>query len=230
MFLKLKFEKKDSPMHRLDPRSKLLLAMALMSFAFSAQMYIQLSLFAVICLISVIGKVSRVFFKIVFSSATVLVFIFTLNYLYSGVAYAIEISLRFLNLISIFSSILLTTTPDELGLALDALRLPSSFSFILVSAARVTHTIAREAEEISQAYTARGGVAGEGIIDKLNAYRAIFIPLISISIRRSLTMAESLEMRAFGAAKRTSFRELKMGSSDLLVILISVAILAIRIS
>ncbi len=229
MLLRLKFEKKDSPMHKLDPRSKLLLGIALMSFAFSSQIYLQLVLFVSVSLISVIGKVGRAFFKIVISSATVLIFIFALNYIYAGITYAIEISLRFLNLISIFSAILLTTMPDELGLALDACKLPSTFSFILVSAAKVTHTIAREADEISLAYTARGGIAGRGIFDRLRAFRVIFIPLVAISIRRSLTMAEALEVRAFGTAKRTSYRELRLGFRDMLVIIISLSLLVIRV-
>lgn len=229
MLLRFKFEKKDSLMHKLDPRAKLLLAIALMSFAFTEKIYIQLIVFAMIVIISALGRVSRAFIKIAISSMPVFLLIFILNYLYSGLEYAMEISLRFLNLISISSAIFLTTMPDELGLALDACRLPQRFSFILVSAARFIHTISREAEEISQAYIARGGVAGEGIVDRFRSFKAILIPLIAISIRRSLTMAEALEMRAFGAAKKTSLRELKMGFKDIVVILISLALLIIRI-
>ncbi len=230
MLLKLKFEKKDSFMHKLDPRAKLLLALALASFAFTEQIYIHLLIFLSIILISALGKVVKAFIKIAFSTLPMFIFIFSLNYLYSGFEYAFSISFRFLNLIFIFSAIFLTTTPDELGLALNACMIPQSFSFILVSAARFMHLISREADEITQAYAARGGAAGRGVVDRLKVYKAILIPLIVISIRRSVTMAEALEMRAYGAAKRTSLREIKIGNRDALAVLISIILIIIRIA
>lgn len=230
MLLRFKFERKNSFMHKLDPRAKLLLAIALASYTFTEKIYIHFLIFLSVILISGIGKVIKNFIKIALSSLPIFIFIFSLNYLYSGLEYAISISLRFLNLILISSAIFLTTTPDELGLALNVRGLPQSFSFILVSAARFMHLISREADEISQAYIARGGSLGKGILDKLKVYKAILIPLIAISIRRSLTMAEALEIRAYGTARRTSLREIKIGQRDILVLLISLILISIRIT
>jgi energy-coupling factor transport system permease protein len=230
MLLKFKFEKRNSFMHKLDPRAKLFLGIALASFTFAEKLYIHFLIFLFVILISWLGKVVKAFLKIAFSSLFMFIFIFSLNYLYSGLEYALAISLRFLNLIFIFSAIFLTTTPDELSLALNVLGIPQSFSFILASAARFLHLISREAEEISQAYIARGGATGNDIIDRLKVYKAILIPLITISIRRSLTMAEALEMRAYGAAKRTSLKELKISKRDVGIILISLVLIATQIA
>ncbi|MEM2924305.1 MAG: energy-coupling factor transporter transmembrane component T [Methanocellales archaeon] len=230
MLLKIKFERKKSFIHKLDPRAKLLLAIALASYTFIEQIYIHILIFILIILISTLGKVMKTFIKIAFSSLPIFIFIFSLNYLYLGLEYSLMISLRFLNLILIFSAIFLTTTPDELSLALNARGIPQSFSFILISAVRFMHLISREADEITQAYIARCGKVGSNFVDRLRVYKSILIPLIAISIRRSITMAEALEMRGFGTSKRTSLREMKIGPRDVLVILISIFLIATRIA
>ncbi len=56
------------------------------------------------------------------------------------------------------------------------------------------------------------------------------IPLVTISIMRSHSLAEALEMRAFGSGKRTMLEEFVMVERDWLVIFLSLLIVGLSLS
>jgi energy-coupling factor transport system permease protein len=63
-------------------------------------------------------------------------------------------------------------------------------------------------------------------LGRIRNYIPILIPLIVSSIRRSLELAEAMESRAWGATKnRTNLYVLKMHKGDLVLIVITLAIL-----
>jgi energy-coupling factor transport system permease protein len=140
-------------------------------------------------------------------------------------------TLRFIVLIESFSIFFLTTSPDNLGLALEQARVPYEFSFAFTTAVRFVPVLAEEAQTIMDAQKARGLELERGnFLKRIRNYIPILVPLIVSAIRRSLELAEAMESRAWGATKkRTNLYTLKMHRGDFVLLAITVGILALAI-
>jgi len=94
--------------------------------------------------------------------------------------------------------------PERLAGALLALRVPYPAAFALITGARWVPLAAREIAELRDGARARGIGAG-GRWAELRSWRLLVVPLLVSSIRRGLTLAESMEARGFtGTARHTS--------------------------
>jgi energy-coupling factor transport system permease protein len=136
-------------------------------------------------------------------------------------------SLRFVVLMTSFSIFFLTTSPDDLGLALEQSHVPYEFCFAFTTAVRFVPVLAREAQTIMDAQKSRGlELEKGGFMKRIRNYVPILIPLIVSSIRRSLELAEAMETRAFGAKKhRTSLYALKITREDTLTLILCLVFL-----
>jgi energy-coupling factor transport system permease protein len=139
-----------------------------------------------------------------------------MNLTYSLVLYSSSLAFRFIVLMSSFSIFFLTTSPDDLSLALQQSRIPYEFCFAFTTAIRFVPVLANEAQTIMDAQKSRGLELERGnFLRRIRNFIPILIPLIVGAIRRSLELAEAMESRAFGAKKeRTSLYILKMRRSD----------------
>jgi energy-coupling factor transport system permease protein len=99
---------------------------------------------------------------------------------------------------------------------------PFDFAFTLAMATRYVPTLAQETQTIMDAQMSRGLELQKGnIVKQVRNYVPILIPLIVSSIRRALSIAESLESRAFGSTKeRTYLHVLRMAKKDWLAVLL----------
>jgi energy-coupling factor transport system permease protein len=124
-----------------------------------------------------------------------------------------------------FSIFFLTVHPDDLAQALIRLHVSFDFAFTISMATRYVPTLAIEAQTISDAQMARGLELQQGnMLKRIRNLIPIIIPLIISSIRRALSIAESLESRAFGSTKkRTYLKILKMAKKDYFVMLVITA-------
>jgi energy-coupling factor transport system permease protein len=140
-------------------------------------------------------------------------------------------SLRFVILMTAFSLFFLTTSPDDLGLALEQSHIPYEFSFAFTTAVRFVPVLATEAQTIMDAQKARGlELEKGGFIRRIRNYIPILVPLIVGAIRRSLELAEAMESRAFGAKdQRTNLHILTISKADLFALVFSVVLLGISI-
>lgn len=93
--------------------------------------------------------------------------------------------------------------PERLAGALLALRVPYPAAFALVTGARWVPLVGREIAELRDGARARGIGAG-GRLAELRSWRLLVVPLLVSSIRRGLTLAESMEARGFSGAARRS--------------------------
>jgi len=162
------------------------------------------------------------------------VFGYFFHYTYVGeslLEYSLTMSLRFLVLVESFSIFFLTTSPDHLGLALEQSRVPYEFTFAFTTAVRFVPVLAEEAQTIMDAQKARGLELERGnFLKRVRNYIPILIPLIVSAIRRSLELAETMESRAWGASpKRTNLYVLKVKLGDLVLIVLTVAFLAVGV-
>ncbi len=230
VFKAFEYRRGATILHRIDPRSKLVYLILFTSLVVYftnpiALLIIFLSFLPMVYL----GKISARWSQSLRGSLFFIVFIFIFNFAptayYSGslldaAVSAIAMSLRFLNLISVFSIFFLTTSPEDLTQSMVQLKIPYDYALTFNMAMRFVPTLSREAQYIMDAQRSRGLEMEKGnFISRIRNYVPVLIPLIISSFRRAELVADAMESRAFGASKkRTSLYVLKMGRGDFLFI------------
>ena len=244
----------DSPIHRLDPRVKIVLALLYIVIVFLCSNVLSMAL--LLASAFVIVALSRIPLKIVLKSIKPIIFIiaFTgiINIFWTdqgtllidwgfikiyleGVVNALFLIVRIIMLI-IGSSILLTytTTPIALTDGIERLLSPlkkiglpvHDFAMIMTIALRFIPTLMEEADKIMNAQKARGADFTNGsLIQRAKALIPILIPLFSSSIRHALDLATAMECRCYkGGEGRTRMKILKCQSSDICALLLVIAL------
>jgi energy-coupling factor transport system permease protein len=159
-------------------------------------------------------------------------FIFVMNAIFgTPLASALAFTTRFFAIMSAFSFFFMTTSADDLGLALEQIHVPYSIAFTFTTAVRLVPTMAIDAQTVVDAQRSRGLELDKGnFIKRIKNYIPILIPLIISAIRRSVELAEALESRAFGATeKRTAIVTLRMRAADYCVIIATMGGLAFAV-
>lgn len=231
MFEGFKFTKLSTPLHNLDPRAKFLLTIGFFAAALLFQnLYALLTVFLIQLPLVVVARSTRRWLRSMKGGALLAVLIFGMNFI-TGTTFAFSLSMtiRFLALISSFSIFFMTTSPDDLGLALESMKVPYTLCFTFTTAVRLVPTMAVDAQTVVDAQRSRGLELDRGnLLKRVRNYVPILIPLIVNAIRRSVELAEALESRAFGSTeKRESLITLKMKPSDYLTILATLAFVAV---
>ena len=243
VFEGFRFRHMTSPIHRLDPRVKFLYVLAMFVVAlFFIEFLPLLGLFFLQVPFVLVAGVRREWLRslrgAVFLVTMIFVFNFVFGYFYHTYSssavlleFSLAMSLRFLVLVESFSIFFLTTSPDHLSLALEQTHVPYEFTFAFTTAVRFVPVLAEEAQTIMDAQKARGLELERGnFLKRVRNYIPILIPLIVSAIRRSLELAEAMESRAWGATnKRTNLYVLKMKKGDLVLIILTVAFLAVAV-
>jgi energy-coupling factor transport system permease protein len=226
-----KFTKIDSPIHRLDPRSKFILTLGFFAVSLLfTNIYVLLILFIIqipgVLLAKSVVRWLRTMRGGLFFGA----FILIMNLIFqTSLVTSLAFTVRWFAIMSSFSFFFMTTSADDLGLALDQIHVPYSISFTFTTAVRLVPTMAVDAQTVVDAQRSRGLELDKGnFLKRIRNYIPILIPLIISAIRRSVELAEALESRAFGATeKRTVIVRLRMRLADYLVILATTAGLAL---
>ncbi len=236
-----KFSSLKTPVHLLDPRTKFLLVIAVIipSLLF-ASIYVMLALLLVQLPLLLLGKVARRWALSLRAGVFLSTLIFVVNLFTGSLFSAIALTLRFLVLLTAFSLFFMTTSPDDLGLALDKvgvvrwlskrwLGYPNALSFTFTTAVRLVPTMAVDAQTVVDAQRSRGLELDKGnLLRRIRNYVPILIPLLLIAIRRSLELAEALESRGFpGREGRTSLFQLKLRTADYAIIAPSLVAIAL---
>jgi energy-coupling factor transport system permease protein len=188
----------------MDPRPKFLIALTIfvLSLIYVNVLVLLVLLMAQVPLVYT-SKSMRRWLGSMRGGTVLAAMIFLMNFLTgSTLVFSATMTLRFLVLVSAFSIFFMTTSPDDLGLALERIGLPYTLSFTFTTSVRLVPTIAIEAQTIVDAQRSRGLELDRGsLIERVRKYIPILIPLIVSAIRRSTELAEALESRAFGAVK-----------------------------
>jgi energy-coupling factor transport system permease protein len=237
----LKFRKVYSPIHNLDPRIKFVYVCVIFVVAIIfGELLPLIVLFMMQIPFVLLAGVQREWLRSLRGAAFLATIIFLTNFLFAyfgarGLAESLEnaaaMTLRFIVLIESFSIFFLTTSPDNLGLALEQARVPYEFSFAFTTAVRFVPVLAEEAQTIMDAQKARGLELERGnFLKRIRNYIPILVPLIVSAIRRSLELAEAMESRAWGATKkRTNLYTLKLHRGDFVLLAITIGILALAV-
>jgi energy-coupling factor transport system permease protein len=235
-----KFSTLKTPVHLLDPRTKFLIVIAVVVPALLfANIYVMIALLVSQVPLLVLGRVARRWALSLRAGVFLSALIFVVNLFTGSYLSAIALTLRFLVLLTSFSLFFMTTSPDDLGLALDRigavrwlsrkwLGYPNALSFTFTTAVRLVPTLAVDAQTVVDAQRSRGLELDRGnLLKRVRNYIPILIPLLLIAIRRSLELAEALESRGFpGKEGRTSLFQLKLRPVDYAIIALSLVAIA----
>ena len=205
-----KFLKRNSLIHRLDPRTKLLFALV---YTINALMFTEIVPLIIVFLsllpFILLGKLLRQWIKSIRSLAFLYIFIIIINTLFindNGFSFSLAMIIRITIMISAFSLFFLTVDPNDLALSLISMKVPYEFAFSFSLAFRFVPTIAIEAQNIIDSQQSRGyEMQKKGIISQIRNLFPLLVPLIIGSIKRAFNVAEALESRAFGSKKERTF-------------------------
>ncbi len=220
-----------SPIHRLDPRTKIILATLFIIAVFVAVNPVSFLLLTVLTLVLI--AISRISFKVILKSIKPIVFIllFTalinifmtkgegtpllsfwiINIYEEGIARAVMMALRVIILI-VGTSILLTytTSPISLTDGLESLLYPlkkinvpvHTFAMMMSIALRFIPTLVEETEKIMNAQKSRGADFTSGsLVQRAKALIPLLVPLFVSSFKRAEELATAMECRCYRGDK-----------------------------
>ncbi len=227
-----KFMKKDSFIHNLDPRAKLIFALI---YSISALLFTEIIPLILIFLslipLILAGKLIKQWLKSIQGLSYLILIIIIMNTFFLSLSFAISMIIRICIMVSAFSIFFLTSDPNDLALSLISMKFPYEFAFSLSLAFRFIPTIATEAQNIIDAQQSRGyEMQKSGLINQIKNLFPLLIPLIICSIKRAFNVAEALESRAFGSKKeRTYYYTIKYSFKDWIFTLYLLSFLIISI-
>ena len=227
-----KFQKKNSFIHNLDPRAKLLFSIV---YSISALLFTEmvplLILFLTLIPLIFLGKMFKEWMRSIRGLSSLILIIIVLNTYFISLAYAISMIIRIFIMITAFSIFFLTVHPNDLALSLISMKVPYEFAFSFSLAFRFVPTIAIEAQNIMDAQQSRGyEMKQTGLINQIKNLFPLLVPLIVSSIKRAFNVAEALESRAFGTIKnRTYYYSIKYSVKDWMFTIYLFLILVISI-
>ena len=220
-----------SPLHRLDPRTKIILAVLFILIVFIASN--PASFFLVFLFTIALVGIGRISFKVILKSIKPLVFVLIFTSLINvfmtkgeaeplfqlgivkiyteGLIKAVFMSLRVVLLI-IGTSMLLTYTTSPIALTdgiesllspLKYIGLPvHSFAMMMSIALRFIPTLIEETEKIMNAQKSRGADFSEGgLIKRAKALIPLLVPLFVSAFKRADELATAMECRCYRGDK-----------------------------
>ncbi len=240
----------DSPVHRLDPRLKMVVALVLMALPFAAP-GVMSSLLLVAAIVAIARLSAAPLRALLGTLRTVFwlgLFMFFFYFFttpgqpllaWRGVAVTWEGTVRGavqiyrLCLLVIISSLLtFTTSPGQLAQGLEASLRPLSrvgvpireLALVLTIALRFVPTLVDQVDKITKAQRARGAdFHSWKPWQRVKAWVPIFVPIFVAAFRRADDLATAMEARGFrGARRRTHLRELSLTREDLVAAIVVV--------
>ncbi len=233
----------ESPIHRLDPRMKLILALAFIVVVFMVHTLAGYALvFGFIFMVSRLAKIPfkmlmkglrplRMILVLTFllnlfftSGKTVLLHFWVITITREALRQAAFYSLRLVFLVMGTSLLTLTTSPVALSDALELLLSPlkkihfpaHELAMMMTIALRFIPTLLDETDKIMKAQMARGADFESGnLITRAKAMVPLLVPLFVSAFRRAGDLAMAMESRCYhGGEGRTRFRVLRFTCLD----------------
>ena len=239
--------------HKLDARTKIILTLVFLVFAFICKNFWALGLISLVGIISYL--LSGISFKVILKSFKPLlpiILLTTILQMYyvkdgdllvswkfiqitdKGVFMAIFIAVRILVLLLISSLLTYTTAPTDLTDAIEKLLSPlkvfkievHTFAMMMTIALRFIPTLVDEIDRIMSAQKARGADFESGNLAKrVKALFPIFIPLFISAFKRAIELADAMSCRCYtGGEGRTRLRQMRFTWRDGVTFLIIVAV------
>ena len=232
----------NSPVHRLDPRTKLVITAVFIVMLFVARSTLALSVGVLFVLLTypLAGISLRLIVKSTKPVLPIIVFTAVINVFFvggdplwqfgvisiteQGLRIAIHMCVRILCLIGGSALLTYTTSPIALTDGIEMLFAPlkkvkapvHEIAMMMTITLRFIPTLIEETEKIMSAQKARGADMESGnLFQRIRAMLPILIPLFVSAFRRAEELALAMESRCYhGGEGRTRMRVLKMSGVD----------------
>lgn len=248
----------NSPIHRLDPRAKIMaMLIVLITIFFPAGWIGYGIIFVCASAVIIIAKLSVNFiWKAVKPMLMMLVFLFIINALvlktgavlitigswslYSDAVFqTLYIAVRLLLMVMITTCLTATTKPLEMTLGIEDLLSPFSkigvpsheIAMLISIALRFIPDLIDETARIIKAQESRGVDMKEGkLSERIMAILSLIVPLFVSAFQRAEDLANAMEARGYAPGEpRTRYKQLKMTFKDWLLIIASLLLMGIII-
>ncbi len=220
------FVKRDSPIHRLNPMTKVVMALSLVLIAFLSPWYwtpLALFLIAIIPL-SLVGNVAREYgsFMLKVILPTVLILFIMQAFFLPGESrilfevWGLEVTdlslqlafrnvMRIVVMISSFTMLLLTTHPSELMSDLTQRGLPGQFAYVVISSLQIIPQMQAKAQTIIAAQRSRGLDTQSSFLRRVGGIFPLVGPLVFGSLVEVEERAIAIEARGFTSRHPKTF-------------------------
>jgi len=217
--------REDSPLCGRDPRSKLM-----MSLVASLAVMLPLDRLVIFLSIYIVFLIwAHLFSEMlhqVWRMKWILLTLFLLDWWLVSLELAGIITLRLVLLAGVFSLFFSTTTPSELGLALESLHIPYRYSFSISLAFQSLGLLQEEWQAIREAQKSRGILPQfnslKALVKQVSDLVALTVPAIVLTTRRAWAITESAYARGFDSPKRVSFYQLHMQWLDWIFLILPI--------
>jgi energy-coupling factor transport system permease protein len=147
----------------------------------------------------------------------------------ASLIYGLTMVTRLLAILATSSLFVFTTNPVDFVVALiQQARLPVRVGYAVFAAYRFIPLVQEELDNIRAAHQVRGATTGRGFVARVRQTIGYAIPLLAISVRRAERVALAMDSRGFGARPdRTYFRTTTLTRADLTFALGAAAVLAL---
>lgn len=249
------YTKRDSPLHRLNPLTKLTLVLGLLLIAFVTPWYWtpHILLLTVIFPLSFIGKVNREFFRtflrLIIPAAMFLFLmqaffqpigkqiifkIWFLDITKESLMFAFRNAMRIIVMVSSFTLFLLTTHPSELMSDLTRRGLPGQFAYVIISTLQIIPQMQAKAQTIIAAQRSRGLDTESNFLKRAGSVFPLVGPLVFGSLVEVEERAIAIEARGFTSPHpKTSLHDIPDTNTDRIIrwllTLLIIACIALRI-
>ena len=242
----------ESIVHKLDPRTKLILTVVYIVALFSAKFVASYALMMAVLVTCIL--LSGVGFKALFrgmkpvitltailnlfynTNGTLLVHFWKLSIYTGGIQMAVMMVLRILMLISGTFLLTYTTSPIQLTDGIESLLGPlkklhlpvHELAMLMSIALRFIPTLIEETDKIMAAQKARGADFESGnLVQKAKALVPLLVPLFVSAFRRADELATAMECRCYhGDSGRTRMKKLTFAFRDGAALVLGAAVLA----
>ena len=224
------YEAKDTPIHRLDPRTKILILLATFVIAMVPSTVLHaLAAFVLVALYVTAARawstVARIRgFLLIITTFTILIWgviprgedVLWLFIRRESLVFGVLTAIKIDAILIAGIAFLATTRNEEITIGLVKMGVPYVMCFAFSTALRLVPTFAHTGATVVEAQRSRGLEIGAGSLwNRMKAYIPLMTPIFLVSIRNANLMAMALEARGFGAAKkRTFYIQLRIRAAD----------------
>ncbi|MFC7157460.1 energy-coupling factor transporter transmembrane component T family protein [Halomarina halobia] len=241
----------NSFLHRLDPRPKFLLVLAVLAYVllFERPSYMLAAFAVVVGIIWAFGRISPfeygtlllLFTPLIVAvaliqgltqhppHATNVVEVGPIGLSDVGLLLGASIGLRLATMGLTFMMFSMTTTPQDVGLAIHKIGVPFRYAYLATFGLRFLPMMQEDLQTIQNARAVRGDVdvGSRNPLRRLKSLPMSFFPLAANSLRQSSETAKALELRGYGSAeRRTTVFDLSLTGRDYATAGVAVIVIA----
>ncbi|MGM0900336.1 MAG: energy-coupling factor transporter transmembrane component T family protein [Bacillota bacterium] len=243
------YMQKDSLIHSLDPRTKMIFVIFVVISSFvlndpALQFVLLIAMFPLVVIAKLVKPyLISIQFLLLFAvlimtvhgiynpiGVTPVFELFGLTFKYESMVYASVMSFRILVIGTGAVLFVMTTHPSDMASALVKWKVPHAIAFILLSTFQIIPIIAREAKIVMEAQQARCLDVKGNLLQRVKNLVPMFAPLFIITFMKVHQLSYVLECRAFSRkGNKTSLHETKITSVDYAFLLGMVVVLLFEV-